>query len=156
MRDTAREFDHLQPALDIALGVGDDLAVLRGEQDGELVHILLDQLLIFEHHARAALRVGGGPGGLRLVGGVHRALQIGGRAEADARLHLAGIGIENVAEAGRGRAAAARNEVIELAHRASLLQTALRQRSRENRWMARSWDDRHEDATEWTCSTDLH
>ena len=56
-----------------------------------------DQLLEFEHHARAALRVGRGPAGLRGEGGVDRLLQIGGGAEADMSLDLALIGVEHIA-----------------------------------------------------------
>ena len=37
MRDAGAELDHLDAALDVALGVGDGLAVLAGEQFGERV-----------------------------------------------------------------------------------------------------------------------
>ena len=37
VRDAAGELDHLEPALDVALGVGEGLAVLGGEQPGEVV-----------------------------------------------------------------------------------------------------------------------
>jgi hypothetical protein len=45
MRDAAGELDHLEPALDVALGVGHDLAVLARQQFGELVHVRFDQRL---------------------------------------------------------------------------------------------------------------
>jgi len=37
VRDAAAELDHFQPALDIALGIGNDLAVFGREQPRELV-----------------------------------------------------------------------------------------------------------------------
>ena len=69
MRDAAGELDHLEPALDVALGVGEGLAVLGRQEPREIVVLGLDQLEELEHHARAALRIGGGPareGGLRV------------------------------------------------------------------------------------------
>ena len=65
MRDAAGELDHFEPALDVALGVGEGLAVLGGEQPGEAVVLLLRQLEELEQHARAPLRIGGSPGRLR-------------------------------------------------------------------------------------------
>ena len=58
-----------------------------------------DQLEEFEHHARAALRIGGGPGRLRGLGIGDGVLDLGVLGERDLGLHLAGIGIEDVAEA---------------------------------------------------------
>ena len=97
MRDAAGEFDHFEPALDVALRVGDDLAVLARQDVRELVHVGFDQRLVIEHDARAALRVGRGPGRLGGARGVHRALEVGGRAEADMGLDLALVGVEHVA-----------------------------------------------------------
>src|SRR6267378_1493588 len=48
--------------------IGEGLAVLGGEQLGEAVELLLHQLEKLEHHARAPLRVGRGPGRLRRIG----------------------------------------------------------------------------------------
>ena len=105
MRDAAGELDHLEPALDVAAGVGDHLAVLGGEQVGELVHVRLDQRLELEHHPRAALRVGRRPGGLRLLRGGDGRLEIGRGAEAHLGLDLAVVGIEHVALPLAGRIA---------------------------------------------------
>ena len=58
MRDATGEFDDLEPALQIALGVSDDLAVLGREQFGQLLHIGLDQTFELKHHASAALGIG--------------------------------------------------------------------------------------------------
>ena len=107
MRDAAGELDHLEPALDVAPGVGDHLAVLGGEEEREILHILLDQRLEVEHHPGAALRVGRGPGREGLAGGGDRALEVGGGAEADLRLHAAIVRVEHVAAAARRTRSAA-------------------------------------------------
>ena len=78
-------------ALDVALGVGEGLAVLGGEQPREVVVFGLDQLEKLEHHARAALRIGRGPareGGLRVR---DRLFDLGLAGERDLGLHLAGV-----------------------------------------------------------------
>ena len=108
MRDAAGELDHLEPALDVAAGVGQHLAVLAGEQRGELVHARLDQALELEHHPRAALGVDRRPGGLappRRPGRPRPASA--GVGEGDMRLHLAGVGVENLAGAPEAPASAA-------------------------------------------------
>ena len=99
VRDAAGEFDHFQSALDVALGVGDGLAVLRGEQLGEAVEFPLRQLEELEQHPRAALRIGGGPRGLRRLGVGDRRFHFRLVGGADLRLNLAGIGVEQVAAA---------------------------------------------------------
>ena len=68
--DAAGELDHLQAPLDVALGVGDHLAVLGRQQGGQLLHPRLDQALIGEHHPRPALRIDRGPGRLGGQGGL--------------------------------------------------------------------------------------
>ena len=117
MGNAAGELDHLQPALDVALGVGDGLAVLGGEQLGEAVELLLRQLQELEQHARAPLRVGRGPGRLRRLGIGDGLLDLRLLGEGDLGLHLAGIGIEHVAAAaGRARHLLAADEMADLAH----------------------------------------
>jgi hypothetical protein len=100
MRNTASEFDDFQPALNIALGIGDHLAMLGREKAREAVHLLLDQRLEIEHHAGAALRVRGGPGGEDRARGVNGGMEFSGVRQRHARLHLAGRRIEHIAEAG--------------------------------------------------------
>ncbi len=68
LRDPAAIFDDLEPALNVAAGIGDDLAVLGAQELGQFLHVRFDQLAILEHDPRAALRIGGGPGRLGGLG----------------------------------------------------------------------------------------
>src|SRR5579885_3034561 len=117
MGNAAGELDHLDAALNVAARVGNDLAVLGGQQPCATVEIPLDQLEKLEHHARAPLRVGRGPGRLRGFGIGDRALDLRAVGERDLGLHLSGIGVEDVAEAPR-RALdlLAADEMTDLAH----------------------------------------
>ena len=83
MRRAERELDHLDAALDVALGVGDRLAVLAGENVGEFVIVAGDEVEELHQHAGAALRVGGGPGRLRGGGVLDRGANFGLGGERD-------------------------------------------------------------------------
>ena len=87
------------PALDVALGVGDGLAVLAGEAVGELVVVARDELEEFHQHAGAALRVGGGPGRLRGLGVGDGCGHLGLGCKRNLGAHLAGHRLEHVARA---------------------------------------------------------
>src|SRR5262245_39256430 len=117
MRDAAREFDHLDTALDVALGVGDHLAVLGGEELREVVVVLRAKLQELEHHARAALRVRGRPARKRGLRIRDRLFHLGLAGERDLGLHLAGVWIEHIPGAARsaGNLLAA-NEMADLTH----------------------------------------
>ena len=69
MRRGGRELDDLDAALDLALGVGQDLAVLGGDDRGELVGALLEDAQETVEDAGAAQRRRRGPGG---AGGLAR------------------------------------------------------------------------------------
>ena len=99
VRDAAGEFDDFEAALDIALRVGDHLAVFGRQQLGEAFEVALDERLESEQHARAALRVGRRPRRLRGGGVGDGGIEFGSRRKLDARLHAARVGIEDVAEA---------------------------------------------------------
>ena len=117
MRDAAGELDHFEPALDVALGVGEGLAVLGGEQPRQIVILALDQLQKFEHDAGAALRIGRGPARKRGLGIGDRFFDLGFCRQRDLGLHLAGIGIKDVAEApGRALDLFAADKMANLAH----------------------------------------
>jgi len=106
-----------EPALDVALGVGDGLAVLGGQQLGEAVEFLLHELEELEQGARAPLRVGRGPGRLRRLRIGDGLLHLRFVGEADLGLHLAGIGVEYVAAAARrARDLLAADEMADFAH----------------------------------------
>ena len=136
MRDAAGELDHLEPALDVAAGVGEHLAVLGGEQRGELVHARLDQPLELEHHPRAPLRVDRRPAGLRGHGRLDRLVHHACIGEDDPRLHLAGVGVEHVAGAPGARDCRAVDEVGDLTHASNSLalkEDVLEQTQKEGR-----------------------
>ena len=116
MRDAAGEFDDLQPALDVALGISDDLAVLRRQQMGELLHIMFEQALEFEHHPGAALGIGCRPVDLRGSGGFNRPVQLSHGPEANPGLDGTGIRIKHVAiSTRRRRQGGSGNEMVDLA-----------------------------------------
>ena len=78
---------------------------------------LREQIEEFEQHARAALRVGRGPAGLRLLGIGDGFLDLGLAGERDLGLDLAGIGVEDVAEAaGLALDRLAADEMTDVAH----------------------------------------
>ena len=104
--DADGELDDLDAALDVALGVGDGLAVLLREQFGQLFYVGVDQLDELHHHPGPALRVPGAPLLLRFDRGLHGGVDVGGRGHQDLRLHFAGAGIHHVGGAGRRQVAA--------------------------------------------------
>ena len=96
VRDADRELDDLDAALDVAARVGEGLAVLEGQQLGEFVDVLVDQLDELHHHAGAPLRVPRRPLLLRLDRDRDRGVDVGGRGHRHLRLHLAGVGVVDV------------------------------------------------------------
>jgi hypothetical protein len=99
MRNPAGEFDDLDATLNVALGVGDRLAVLARERVGEAVGFLRDQLEKFEEDARTALRVGRGPGRLRGFRVLDRGTQLCLRSERHLGDDVAGHRLEDIAGA---------------------------------------------------------
>jgi hypothetical protein len=116
VRDAAGIFDHFEAALDVAAGVGDDLAVLGGEQQGELLDVAFDQLLEFEHDPGATLRIGRGPGRKGVARGGDCLLEVGGGAEAHPGLDAAIVRVEHVALPLAGRMNRARDEMVDITH----------------------------------------
>ena len=96
MRHAEREFDHLDPALDVALGVGDRLAVLARKNVGELVVVLGDEVEELHQDASAALGIGRRPGALRGFGVLDRGPDFGLGGERDMRAHRAVHRLEDV------------------------------------------------------------
>ena len=120
MRQAAAEFDNLQPALDIALAVGNHLAMLGREQVRQLVHMLFDQRLEIKHHPRPALRVHRGPCRLCRLRSRNRLVQHCLVAQSHSPLHAAIIRVHDIAEP-RCRRRTAHQEMIYLTHVVSLL-----------------------------------
>ena len=77
MRDAAGELDHLDAARDLALGVIEGLAVLRGNLRRQLVEVGLDQVAEVEHHLGTAGRRGAGPARKRSSGGGNGVADLG-------------------------------------------------------------------------------
>ena len=102
MRDAAGELDDLEAALDIALGVGNGLAVLARQHVGELVVVALREFEELHHHARATLRIGVGPLDLGVPGVLDGGANLGLGGQRDLGLDVAGHRLENVGGAARG------------------------------------------------------
>ena len=115
LRDPAGEFDHLEPALHVAMRILHDLAVFAGEQLGQLLLVRFDEALELEHHARAALRIGHRPFGLDLFRGIDGLLQQRGIAQRDFGLDLARRGVPDLVLASGGGAVPG-DEMVDLAH----------------------------------------
>ena len=96
MRDPDRELDHLDAALNIAAGVGEGLTVLEGQQLGQFVDVLVDQLDEPHHHPGPALRVQRRPLLLRLDRHGDGGVDVGRRAHRHLRLHLAGVRVVHI------------------------------------------------------------
>ena len=67
----ARALDDLDGLQHITAGLGEDLAHLGGQQDAQLVQVLVEELLEAEHQLDALRQRGGGPGGEGTGGGIH-------------------------------------------------------------------------------------
>jgi hypothetical protein len=117
VRNSAGEFNDFKAALNVTLAVGDDLAVFGRQQFRQFVHVDVQQALELEHHPGAALRIGRRPGRLGRLGVGDGGVQLRGRGQGDARLDLAGVGVEDVAKtAGRALDGATADEVGNGAH----------------------------------------
>ena len=117
MRNAAGKLHHFEPALNVAARVRNGLAVLGREQFGEAVVFLLHEFEKLEHHAGAPLGIGRRPARLRRLGIGDGVLDFGVLGESDLGLHLAGVGIENVAEpAGGPFDGFAADEMADLTH----------------------------------------
>ena len=97
--DAAGELDDLEAAGDLADGVGVHLAVLGGDDRGELVLAAVEQLAEGEHHLRTPRERGGAPA----AGGAGRRVddlgRVGLAGQRDAAGDLAGGGVGDVGPA---------------------------------------------------------
>jgi hypothetical protein len=96
VRDADGELDHLDAALNVALGIREGLAVFAGEQSGEFVDVLIDEVHELHHHAGPALRIPRRPVllGLRRAG--DGGVDVGRGRHRHRGLHLPGVGVHHV------------------------------------------------------------
>ena len=99
MRNAAGELDDLEAARDLALGVGEDLAVLFGDQARQRVVVAVQQFEELEQHARAGQRRRRRPGRERRGCRLHRPVDLAGAGKGDAAALLAGRRVVDIAPA---------------------------------------------------------
>ena len=102
MRGTRGKLDHFDAALNVTLGIEEGLAVLGGEQGGELVHVLVDQVHELEQDPAAALRIHRSPYHLTLFRAGNHIAHFRCAGQRQAGLDLAGTGIVHIAEPAGG------------------------------------------------------
>ena len=102
LRHAAGEFDDVDAALDLALGVGEHLAVLQRDGLGQRVLVLVEQAQELVHQPRAADRGHVGPGGEGGLGGGHSSVHIGHVGQRHLAGDFAGGGVEHVLGAAGG------------------------------------------------------
>ena len=83
VRDAAGELEVLEAARDLAQGVGRDLAVLGGQQRGDLLAVLIDEVADAEHDLRPLRKGRRAPRGKAAGGGGHGRVDLFGRGEID-------------------------------------------------------------------------
>ncbi len=117
MRDAAGELDDFEPAHDLALRVGEDLAVLLGDNPRQRVVVPVQEFEELEHDARSRQRCGCRPGGKRRRRRLYRGVNLACAAHRDAAGALAGRRVEHIAPApARPVSALAVDEMLNVAH----------------------------------------
>ena len=96
VRNAECELDHFDAAQNVALGVGNGLAMLAGQQFGQRVIVARHQLQELHEYARAALRVGCRPCRLCCLGVGNRLVEFGLGAERHLGAHAAVQRLENI------------------------------------------------------------
>ncbi len=91
--DRGGGLDRLDPAADLAVGVGERLAHVGGDERGDLGAVLDERLAQGEHGAGALLRRRLRPARLRLGGCADGGVDVGGGGARDERGELAGGGV---------------------------------------------------------------
>ncbi len=97
--DGGGELDDFEAASDFAFGVGEDFAVLGGEDGGEVVGVLVEEFAEAEEDAGSAERRLCGPVGEGGLGGFDGGVELGLVGEGDLGLDLAGGGVVDAASA---------------------------------------------------------
>ena len=111
LRNAARELDDLEAARQLAVRVGEHLAVLARDERGELVEVRVEQLLEAEHHAGPFQRARVGPAwASALAAATARATTAASANTLAIGVPVAGLntGAERVPPVGAGRRCGAR------------------------------------------------
>ena len=90
-------FDHFQPAEHVALGIGQGLALLGGEDGGQFLDVFPDQLLVLEEDPRAGADRRLAPGLEGFLGAGHRGIDLVLGGEGHARQHFLSGGVDDIA-----------------------------------------------------------
>ena len=98
LRGANAEFHNLKTSLDVPLGVGNGLSVLRRQCPGQLIHVPLQKAHEFHQHPGPALGIRGRPSRLGVGGGVDSGIHFLRIGQRHLCLHLAGCRIENIAK----------------------------------------------------------
>ncbi len=117
MRDAAGEFDDLDAARHLAGGVGQYLAVLRGNQLRQSVGLAIEQFAKLEENAGPGQRRRRGPGGKSRSRCLDRPVDLAGARESDAAALFAGRRVGDIAPAPtRSLGALAFDIMVDVAH----------------------------------------
>ncbi len=114
MRNAAGEFHHLDRPLHLAARVGQDLAVFGGNDLGQPIGILVQQLLEREQDAGTAHGGGGGPAGERGGGRGDSLLDLGLGGQRDLPGHFAGGRVIDVGPAAAALLVLAVDKMLDL------------------------------------------
>ncbi len=87
--------DHVDAEADLLLGVRDGLALFSGQQIGDVVEPLDDQIRRAAQNSGASVRMRGGPAGQRPSRGVHRVGDVAGVSDRRRADRVAGCGVED-------------------------------------------------------------
>ena len=127
VRRTEADFHHFEAALDVALGVGNGLAMFAGQQFGQAVIFGFDQFDELAQDANATLRVGRSPGWLCSLGVFDSRAHFFLGGERYLALHRAVERLEDVCRAATLAChMLAADEMSDIAHRRTSLMIALR------------------------------
>ena len=88
--------DHFQAAENIALGVGNGLALLGAQDRGDAFGVLANQRLQLEHDAHPRADRGQFPGLERALGGADSGIDLSGGGERNLGQHLLGGRVDDV------------------------------------------------------------
>src|ERR1700730_5487968 len=117
MRDATSELDDLGAACHLAGGVGEDLAVLIGDEARQGAGLAVEQFAEFEENARAGQRRRRRPGRKSGSGSLDCAVDLAGARESDAATPLAGRRVTDITPApARSLGVLAFDIMVDVAH----------------------------------------